>query len=145
MQVLSFADAVAAAPGPVRFVKLDCEGGEYQMAYQSKPEDWASVERVVLEYHDVPGESWSDLRAWFAGVGLHLVALNVLYPKLVGGQLQLNPLAGTLALLVWSWLWGPMGLILGIPITAAIKIVCDQVASLRPYGAWLGIPDADAD
>ncbi|HXU79974.1 MAG TPA: AI-2E family transporter, partial [Polyangia bacterium] len=78
-------------------------------------------------------------------IGLHLVALNVLYPKLVGGQLQLNPLAGTLALLVWSWLWGPMGLILGIPITAAIKIVCDQVASLRPYGAWLGIPDADAD
>lgn len=75
---LSFADAVAQAQaaerGPLRFVKLDCEGGEYQMAYQSKPEDWASVERVVLEYHDVPGESWSELRAWFASVGLHLVA-----------------------------------------------------------------------
>src|SRR4029453_9190747 len=73
-------------------------------------------------------------------VGLHLVAINVIYPKLVGAQLQLNPLAGTLALLVWSWLWGPMGLILGIPLTAAIKIVCDQVESLRPYGDWLGIP-----
>jgi FkbM family methyltransferase len=74
---LSFADAVAQARaehGPLRFVKLDCEGGEYQMAYRSRPEDWASVERVVLEYHDVPGESWSDLRAWFASVGLHLVA-----------------------------------------------------------------------
>jgi len=76
-------------------------------------------------------------------MGLHLVALNVLYPKLVGGQLQLNPLAATLALLVWSWLWGPMGLILGIPITAAIKIVCDQVPGLRPYGAWLGMADDD--
>lgn len=75
---LSFADAIAQArdaeKAPVRFVKLDCEGGEYQMAYQSKPEDWADVERVVLEYHDVPGESWAELRAWFAAAGLHLVA-----------------------------------------------------------------------
>lgn len=71
---LSFDDAVAEAPGPVRFVKLDCEGGEYQLAYRSSPASWDSVERVVLEYHDVPGESWAELRAWFASVGLHLVA-----------------------------------------------------------------------
>ena len=64
---LSFDDAIAQAPGPVTLVKLDCEGGEYQLAYKSKPESWADVERVVLEYHDVPGESWSELRAWFAG------------------------------------------------------------------------------
>jgi FkbM family methyltransferase len=70
---LSFDDAIAQAPGPVTLVKLDCEGGEYQLAYNSSPESWANVERVVLEYHDVPGESWSELRAWFAGVGLHLV------------------------------------------------------------------------
>lgn len=70
---LSFDDAIAQADGPVTFVKLDCEGGEYQLAYKSKPESWADVQRVVLEYHDVPGESWADLRAWFAGVGLHLV------------------------------------------------------------------------
>ena len=70
---LSFDDAIAQAPGPVTLVKLDCEGGEYQLAYNSKPESWANVERVVLEYHDIPGESWSELRAWFAGVGLHLV------------------------------------------------------------------------
>lgn len=70
---LSFDDAIAQAAGPVTLVKLDCEGGEYQLAYNSKPESWADVQRVVLEYHDVPGESWSDLRAWFAAIGLHLV------------------------------------------------------------------------
>ena len=74
VRTLGFDDAVAAAPAPVTFVKLDCEGGEYQMAYRSSPASWATVERVVLEYHDIPGESWADLRAWFAGVGLHLVA-----------------------------------------------------------------------
>jgi predicted PurR-regulated permease PerM len=71
-------------------------------------------------------------------LGLHLFALNVLYPKFLGSRLQLNPLAVTLALLFWGWLWGAMGLILAIPITAATKIIFDHIESLRPYGAWLG-------
>ena len=37
------------------------------------PPDWSTVQRLVLEYHDVPGESWEELRAWFAGVGLHVL------------------------------------------------------------------------
>jgi predicted PurR-regulated permease PerM len=70
--------------------------------------------------------------------GLHLFALNVLYPKFLGSRLQLNPLAVTLALLFWGFMWGAMGLVLAIPITAGIKIVLDHVEPLRPYGAWLG-------
>lgn len=68
----------------------------------------------------------------------HLIALNVLYPKIIGSRLQLNPLAVTLALLFWGWLWGAMGLILAVPLTAALKIICDHVESLRPFGAWMG-------
>ena len=71
-------------------------------------------------------------------LGLHLIALNVLYPKFLGNRLQLNPLAVTMALLLWGWLWGAMGLVLAIPITAAMKIVFDHVDSLKPYGAWMG-------
>jgi predicted PurR-regulated permease PerM len=71
-------------------------------------------------------------------LGLHLIALNVLYPKFLGNRLQLNPLAVTIALLVWGWLWGAMGLVLAVPITAAMKIVFDHIESLRPYGAWMG-------
>jgi predicted PurR-regulated permease PerM len=69
---------------------------------------------------------------------LHLLALNLVYPKVVGARLQLNPLASTLALLAWSVLWGPAGLILGIPLTAAIKVVCDHSRTLQPWGDWLG-------
>jgi predicted PurR-regulated permease PerM len=71
-------------------------------------------------------------------LGLHLVALNVLYPKFLGNRLQLNPLAVTMALLVWGWLWGAIGLVLAVPITAAMKIVFDHIESLKPYGAWMG-------
>jgi predicted PurR-regulated permease PerM len=71
-------------------------------------------------------------------LGLHVIALNVLYPKLLGSRLQLNPLAVSMSLLFWAWLWGALGLVLAIPIMAATKIIFDHVESLQPYGAWLG-------
>jgi predicted PurR-regulated permease PerM len=70
-------------------------------------------------------------------VGLHLFAISVLYPKLIGKRLKLNPLVVTIALLVWGWLWGAMGLVLAIPITGAMKIIFDHIESLRPFGMWL--------
>jgi len=71
-------------------------------------------------------------------LGLHLIAMNLLYPQILGKRLQLNPLAVTMALLFWGWLWGAMGLVLAVPITGAAKIICDHIERLRPYGAWLG-------
>jgi predicted PurR-regulated permease PerM len=69
---------------------------------------------------------------------LHLFALNLLYPKFVGARVHLNPLVVTLALMFWGMMWGGIGLILAIPLTAAIKAVCDNVASLQAYGKLLG-------
>jgi predicted PurR-regulated permease PerM len=71
-------------------------------------------------------------------VSFHLIALNVLYPKLLGSRLQLNPLAVTVSLLVWGFLWGAVGLVLAIPITAALKIVFEHIASLQPLSHLLG-------
>lgn len=71
-------------------------------------------------------------------LGLHLISMNVLYPKFLGPRLQLNPLAVTLALLFWGWMWGAIGLLLAIPVTAAMKIIFDHVENLRAFGAWLG-------
>ena len=69
---------------------------------------------------------------------LHLVALNLLYPKVVGSRVHLNPLVVTIALMFWGTLWGAIGLLLAIPITAAIKAVCDNVSSLQGFGKLLG-------
>jgi predicted PurR-regulated permease PerM len=71
-------------------------------------------------------------------LGLHLIGMNVLYPKILGKRLQLNPLAVTISLLFWGWLWGAMGLILAVPLMGACKIICDHIERLRPYGVWLG-------
>jgi predicted PurR-regulated permease PerM len=71
-------------------------------------------------------------------IALHLITMNILYPKIVGKRLRLNPLVVTLSLFFWAWIWGAMGLILAVPLVGATKIVCDYVDSLRGLGAWLG-------
>jgi len=69
---------------------------------------------------------------------LHLTAINLLYPKIVGSRVHLNPLVVTIALMFWGTLWGAVGLLLAIPITAGIKAVCDNVHGWRGYGKLLG-------
>lgn len=69
---------------------------------------------------------------------LHLVAMNFLYAKVIGSRVRLNPLVVTIALMFWGVLWGAIGLVLAVPITAAVKAVCDNIESLEPYGALLG-------
>jgi hypothetical protein len=69
---------------------------------------------------------------------LTLLALNLLYPKLVGSRVHLNPLVVTIALMFWGTLWGAIGLVFAIPITAGVKAVCDNVAGTQSYGKLLG-------
>jgi len=69
---------------------------------------------------------------------VHFVAVNVLTPKLVGRRVKLNALSVTLSMMFWGWLWGGLGLVLAVPITAGLKAICDNIQSLKPFGAWMG-------
>ena len=69
---------------------------------------------------------------------LHLIALNLLYPKIVGSRVHLNPLVVTFSLMLWGFMWDAPGLLLAIPLTAGLKAVCDNVKGLRPIGKFLG-------
>lgn len=71
-------------------------------------------------------------------MALHTIAINVLFPKIIGKRLRLNPLVVTLALLIWGWIWGAMGLVLAIPLAGALKIIFDHIDNLRPLGEWMG-------
>ena len=68
---------------------------------------------------------------------LHFVANNLLVPALVGWRVRLNALALTVSLLFFGFLWGGVGLLLAIPVTAVIKVICDHNESLQPIGRWL--------
>lgn len=43
-----------------------------------------------------------------------------------------------IALLFFGWMWGVWGLLLGAPLVAIAKVVCDRIESLKPAGALLG-------
>ena len=84
---------------------------------------------------------WQTI-GWFvliAGVLtlIHVFALNLIAPQLVGRRVRLNAVAITVSLLFWGWVWGGMGLLLAIPITATLRVVCDHTDSLKPIGRWL--------
>ena len=68
----------------------------------------------------------------------HILSMNVLYPKVIGRRLRLNPLAVALSLLFWAWIWGAFGLILAVPLVASTKIICDYIEPLQALGDWLG-------
>ena len=68
---------------------------------------------------------------------IHIVAANFIAPALIGRRVRLNAVAITVALLFWGWVWGGMGLLLAIPITATLRVICDHTESWRPIGRWL--------
>lgn len=63
---------------------------------------------------------------------------NIISPYLIGKKTRLNPLAVLMTLILWGFIWGPVGMILAIPLTSCVKILCDQIEPLRPVGKLLG-------
>ena len=62
----------------------------------------------------------------------------LLVPWLTQRVGRLNAVTVFVALLVWGWLWGIWGLLLGIPIVMAINAVCERVEELQPISEFLG-------
>ncbi len=54
---------------------------------------------------------------------LQTVFFNLLEPMILGKRLNLNPLVILLSLLIWGYIWGIVGMLLSVPLTAIIKIV----------------------
>jgi FkbM family methyltransferase len=93
VQTVAFDEAIAKVGQPVEVVKMDCEGGEYDLVYGSSPQSWDSVQRIVLEYHEVPGQSWDELRGWFADRGFTVEADAPAHEKLGSAWLSREPLS----------------------------------------------------
>ncbi len=73
-----------------------------------------------------------------ASLAIHTVVGNLLTPWLTSRASTLSPVAVFVSVLVWGWLWGLWGLLLGIPIMMAVKAVCDRVEGLHTVGDLLG-------
>jgi predicted PurR-regulated permease PerM len=74
---------------------------------------------------------------------VHMTMGNVVEPKVMAFQLDLSPLMVLVSLIFWGWLWGAWGMILAVPIMATIKIVFENMESLRPVAVLMGGSNSD--
>ena len=63
---------------------------------------------------------------------------NILEPKVQGDNLGLSPFIILVSLLAWGWLWGFAGMVLAVPMTVIVKIICEKVPALEPMSIMMG-------
>ncbi|MFD1768308.1 AI-2E family transporter [Sphingobacterium suaedae] len=69
---------------------------------------------------------------------VQFVQTYLLEPLIVGTEVNINPLFTIISLVAAEAIWGISGMVLAIPVAGIIKIVCDTVPSLQPYGYLIG-------
>lgn len=83
------------------------------------------------------GESTVALTVLIAVGAIQLLVGNFLDPRLMGDRLNISPLVVLLGLTLWGFLWGVVGMILSVPITATLIIIFGQFENTRPLAILL--------
>lgn len=71
-------------------------------------------------------------------VAIQTIVGNFVEPKVLGKGLDLSPLVVLFSLLFWGWVWGIPGMLLSVPLTAALKISLEQFDRTKPIAILLG-------
>ena len=85
-------------------------------------------------------DGWTHV-VWTLGVFLllELILVNVAEPWLYGRSAGLSAIAIILAALFWTWLWGPVGLLLAIPLTVCITVMGRYIPEMGWLNVLLGV------
>lgn len=70
--------------------------------------------------------------------GIHIIDTNFIVPRIVASRLRINALISILGMVIGGALTGISGLFLSVPAIAFIKIICDHIDSLKPWGILMG-------
>ncbi len=75
-----------------------------------------------------------------AYVAVNTVIGNIIEPRLMGRKLGLSTLVVFLSLVFWGWLWGPMGMLLSVPLTMIVKILLESSEQFSPVAVMMDLP-----
>jgi len=78
------------------------------------------------------GSSWSQpvlVLALFAVI--EILTANLVEPRLYGNSTGITPLAVLLAAVFWTWVWGPIGLLLSMPLTVCLVSIARYAPQLE--------------
>ena len=95
---------------------------------------FATAVAATLQFRDL------SMIAMVAGVSVAVTSIEgfVIAPIALGRAASTNSVAVFVAVMFWGWMWGPLGLILGVPILMMVKTVADHVESLSGLSELLG-------
>jgi predicted PurR-regulated permease PerM len=74
-------------------------------------------------------------------VGYYIIQLidnNLIVPMVVASKVKINALFSVIVVIVGNALWGIPGMFLSIPLLAIVKLICDNIETLKPWGLLLG-------
>ena len=72
-------------------------------------------------------------------ISVNMILGNVIEPRWEGSDLGLSPFIILVSLSLWGYIWGFVGMILAVPMMVIIKIVCENINSLRPVAIIIGV------
>lgn len=72
---------------------------------------------------------------------VHLIDSNVLFPRIIGGRVKMNPFITIVAVIVGQYLWGVPGMFLFIPITGILKLISERVEGMEAWGILIGVEE----
>jgi predicted PurR-regulated permease PerM len=68
---------------------------------------------------------------------LHVVEDQLILPVALGRRLAVSPVVIFIWILVWTWMWGVVGVVLAVPMLVAVRICAEHIPSLAPLASFL--------
>ena len=82
--------------------------------------------------------STSALIVFVVYIVIQFIDNHYVIPKVVASKVKINALVSIVVVLAGGALWGIPGMFLSIPLTAILKVICDHIETLKPWGFLLG-------
>ena len=96
----------------------------------------AAVPAVLLALIQIgPGAAGATAMGF---IGINLVFGNFLEPRLMGYGVGISPLVVFVGLIAWGWIFGPVGMLLSVPLTMTLKMALENDERTRWVAILLG-------
>lgn len=98
----------------------------------------ASVMPIGMAFIQFPGHDWiHPILAAALFVVLEITVANVIEPLTYGPSMGVSTVALLVAAMFWTWVWGPLGLVLAVPLTVVMAVLGEHVTVLEPLSILL--------
>ncbi|HZY26284.1 MAG TPA: AI-2E family transporter, partial [Bacteroidales bacterium] len=82
--------------------------------------------------------AWSAIYVLAAYYFIQMIDNHYIVPYIVASKIKINALFSVIIVLVGNAVWGIPGMFLSMPLLAIIKLICDHIEPLKPFGFLLG-------